>query len=774
MKKKIKKQGIAAANSSVFSDVVQSHLGMTYSYWYWIGIPVILAIATFYAYSHSLHYAFQFDDIDNITKHFRIRTYTFSELFFSGSRWLSYWLNSVYYAFGKFDPYLYRLGNICIHIATGVMIFFLLLLGLSRRYADDFFKQHADSIATVSALLFLLHPVQTQTVSYVIQGQLEGLSALCMVSMMLTFLLFCYTRRTVYKLITAALLCALACFACGTKEIAIISPLLVFVIDWFFIAQGITSELKKRLWLHALLTAIVFFWYVYFLNIHFFTDVFSFSKIAYNNGGNVITNNAGTPITPFSFLISQPKVILHYLWIFIWPFSLSAEYDCSLSESLFSSDCLVSLTVLCSMAYAVVLYSYKTTWSNMILFSACWFFVCMAPRASIIPSPELIADYKTYLASVAWLFLLASGIVWISSMVCASMRKKYTRVPGSQILQNLAIIGLLIPFGIGTMQRNTVWRSGLEFWGNIIQNAPLKARAYNNYGFELSQHFRRFQEAIPYFEKAIELDPFYADPCNNVAVAYGQTNQKELALKALNRSLQINPLSPEAYNNFASFLLQEEQNKQYDKAIVALQKALELRPHYGKALFNLGRVAYEQEKYEQAWHYFRDACMKGDLDTDMGFNAYAKMSLFLKKYDDAIVGYTKTLEFLPDDQDTLFNLATAYFLADKKDKALATYEHLLRIYPQDLRAWHNKGELYYGEKQPEQALYCFEKTMASPLDFPNCYVRTAQCYEQLGNYTAAYKILDAVLAKPYNEQSATTALSFKKHLQAEQYRHIAS
>lgn len=763
-KKQIHRHTVSAAAEAVVSSAVTAPL--SYSYLSWFGIPVVLVLATLCVYSFSLRYAFQFDDIDNIVKHFQIRTNTFSGLFFSGTRWISYWINALHYSFGKFDPWSYRLFNVALHCCTGILVFFAYLLGLTSRSTYDFFKKHALLLATMTAGLFLLHPVQTQTVSYVIQGQLEGLAALFVMSMIALFLLMNRVRQKFVRYGLVGVVWVLACFSSGTKEIAIVSPVLLLLVDWFFVTCGSWTSLKKRLWIHALIAATVLFWYVYFLHIRFFVDVFSLSSSAHATIGNLVTQQTCETITPFSFALAQPKVILHYLWIFIYPFCLSVDYDYRIPASLFSVDCLVPLMVLGILLYCIQRVC-RPLRTHLGIFVTLWFLICILPRASFIPSSELVADYKTYLASVACMFVLASGIVWLSEKTYAYIHKAFLLSLDFSLAKQGLLFSFLVGLGVSTWQRNQVWSSGLAFWADVIRQAPQKARAYNNYGFELAQQYKQFKEAIPYFQKAVELDCAYADAYNNMAVSYGQVGEQKLALQALQKCLEWNPSNAQAYNNLASFLLRHQQLDEQTcaTATAALQKALELRPHYGKALYNLGRIAYARNDYEQAWQCFHDACMKADLDNEMGFHAYAKISLMVKKYDHAIVGYTRALESVPDDQDLLFNLATAHFLADHTDRALTLYEHLLQLYPQDLRAWHNLGELYFNKASIEKALCCFEKTMMHPEEFPKCYLRTAQCYEKLGNYAAAHAMLDKTLKHSCKDSVVTAALTLKRVLQ---------
>lgn len=702
------------------------HQTQKQSWLYWILPPAFLSLITAIVYFPSLHYEFQFDDIANITKHFDIRHNSITNLFFSGTRWISYWLNSIYYSIGKFDPFAYRLGNVMLHTINGLLIFFVLYAALSQLKRSPFFKTNAWLIACTTALFFLIHPVQTQTVSYVIQGELEGLATLFILSMCLCLLKFSQAKTTATRIILGILLFVLALFSTGTKEIAFISPALLLLFDWFLIAQGDIKSLKSRLALHITLFAFVTTIYLWLLKPAFFTKLITLSQNAKNNIGNVITHDPTLPITPLMFFISQFKVILHYLWIFIWPLGISVEYDWMMVKGFFAPDCIFPLIGLLGIAYGVYQLLRKDR-AHTLAFGMLWFAVSMAPRSSLIASSELIVDYKTYMASFGWLFVLATGLVYL--FIKASRALKTTSTVTNPMHGQIAFVLLCaLPLGFATMQRNTIWRSGVEFWENIIQNAPGKARAYNNYGVELSQRLQKFAEAVPYFQKAASMDAKYNDPWNNLAVAYSHLGKVDEAIGALKQGLAINPYYPEGYNNLASFFLQQ---KQIDQAEKCLEIALKLRPYYGKAYFNMGRVYLERGDHEKAWHYFKDCCTKADMDNDIGFATYGKISLALQKYDDAIIGFTKALEINPQYPEAKFNLANTLFLTEKYEQSIALYEQVLKEAPQENRAWYNKGEAHLKLNQPHKALICFNKTEKTNLH--HLPIRIAACYEKLGN-----------------------------------------
>ena len=718
--------------------------------------PVVLSIVTILIYYPSLHYEFQFDDIANITKHFKIRQYEFRELFFSGSRWISYWLNSIHYKIGRFDPFSYRVGNLLIHTANGILVFFIWYLLLNKLNQRSFFKRNATSIAFLTSLLFLLHPVQTQTVSYVIQGQLEGLAALFSLSMALLFILIFSSKNLPLQVTLTVLYFVMAFFITGTKEIAIVAPALILLIDWFFIAAGSTKDLISRLWFHALSTTLILSLYIWLLKPEFFIELFGLKMKVANNLGNIITPDPNQMITPLHFFISQFKVIIHYLWIFIWPLHISVEYDWVLVKNFFSPDCLFPCMALFLGGFIIYKLLQKNP-TNTIAFAALWFGIVIAPRSSIIPSPELLVDYKTYLASFGWLFILACGFLKIIEEMRDYARKTKTSI-NFNIVFPAFVIGIASLLGFGTYKRNHVWSSGVDFWGNIVENAPGKARAYNNYGVELSQKLGKFAESIPYFQHAIKMDKNYRDPYNNLAVAYAATHQLDKAIETLEKSLKINKFYPEAYNNIASFLIEK---KNLAKAKEALNIALQLRPYYGKAYFNLGRIYLEEGELEKAHEAFKKACLEADLDNEAGYLGYAKSAMQIKKYDEAIFACKKVLECNPNNIDTEFSLGNAYYLAEKFDEATQVYNDLLRKNPQDSRIWYNLAETYFSAGNTHQALDYFSRLKGLPGIGPNLYIRIAACYEKLGMMKQAKNTLQELLAQklePHDKQIVQAAI----------------
>lgn len=731
------------------------HLEQSPSLWALIGIPACLVATTIASYYASLSYNFQFDDIANIKKMFDIRHNTLSKLFFARPRWISQWLNAMYYSYVKFDPYLYRVGNLIIHSIGGILVFYLIYTLLSGLRTQSFFKRHSLAIAAITAGLFLLHPVQTQTVSYVIQGQLEGMAGVFTIAIVLFFVKWVQATTQRGRWGFGALLLATSLLAIGTKEITIVAPLMVLLTDWFFVAQGNWSEIKSRWGKHAVVWAAIMFTYIYF-KAGFMLKAATFQLESRNNIGNQLTQDPTQKIYPLHFAISQFKVILHYLTMFVWPFNISVEYDWMLSTSFFAADCFLPFLSLAALwSYLGYLFSKNKT--NIVVFAFAWFFIAVLPRSSIIPSSELLVDYKTYLASMGVLLIIASALVWLVTTLGEQARKRMALVSITPITSGV-LACMLAMVAFGAHERNKVWRSGLEFWGNIIANAPGKARAYNNYAVALSD-LKRYSEAIPFYKKAVQMDGKYPDPLNNLAVVYSILGDTDAAIVAMRKTIEIQPYYPEAYNNLASFYIQK---KEYEKAEKMLKIALKLRKHYGKAYFNYGKLYLQQEKYAEALPYFKKACMEADMDIEPGFKVYAQVAVKAEKWDEAVLAISKLCELKPSNIEYNGQLGQALLMDKQYAKSLSVFERLVQVKEDEPKYWFNAGEAAYQLGEYQKGRDYFGKAQALGYKTPNLYVRLASCYSELDQRKEAREAL--IVAQGLPEVSADLKAQIKQQM----------
>jgi protein O-mannosyl-transferase len=722
-------------SSSGYSDILQTIIP-----------PAVLLIITSIIYFPTLNYPFQFDDIAHILKKFVIRTDNPLNRWWSNSRWLGDWLNTLNFQLSRFEPFYYRLFSLFVHVVAGIAVFYLISLLCNLSKKTSFMFKNSFMIACTTMALFLLHPVQTQTVMYVVQARVEGLATLLMILSLIVFIQIIKSSNIVLKLVNFLLLIVLTLLSCGTKEIIIVLPFLLVLVDWFFISHEQWANIKYRLGLYFVSVVPLAALMVYKLGLKFFIEVITFNTACGNNIGNVITERPLELITPYKFFISEFKVILHYIGIFFWPFSMSVEYDWKLSRGLFALDAFIPLIILLSLLVFVLYKTFKKQ-IPFFTFGVLWFFVTALPRASIYPAPELIYDYKTYLSSIG-LFLILSvfitkfvhGIyrVYENGELIKFIRKqKYGTQPN--ILHGILLM-LVLPLGAASHFRTKVWRTNVEFWQDNVKKAPNKARTHNNLGVSLSEAGRT-KESIIAYKKAIDLDKYYRDPFSNLAVAYSFDGEIDKAIDSLKQAIHVCPEYAEAYNNLGSLLTQKDNLEAAEKA---LNIALKLRPHYGKACYNFARLYEKKKQPEKIWEYLKKAT-EGDLDIPDVFFKLGKMSMQLEKYTDALEAFEQAISRGYQASEAYFNLANAHFMLKNIDRAQLIYERLVADNPTEMKYAFNLAETLYTKNEHEKALMFFNKAASLPNPLPATFFRVAECLCKMKKLGEAKSYLQDIL-----------------------------
>jgi protein O-mannosyl-transferase len=710
------------------------------SFWYYILPPSLLTLITALFYWPSLTYPFQFDDVANITKNFSVRyQHSFTGWWKTTGRWIGEYITRLNFKVNRFDPYVFRITNLAIHLITGCVLFFLVLELCRFTKAKSFLHKHAITIATLTSGLFLLHPVQTQTISYVVQARMEGLAALFIFATLLLFIKAFQTQNMIIRSVLVVFTLIVGYFSCGTKEISIILPILAIMIDWFWLSEGQWQSFKKRLWFHALLAFVIWGMFLYNFSSKFFTDAVSMKGSAHNNRGNILTTHAHEKITAFKYLISEFKVILHYLVMFIVPVGISVEYDWVISNGFFSYDSILPFLALLSL-FAMSLYiMFKKQAHSYISFGILWFLISVAPRSSVIPAPELVCDYKTYISSFGILFLIAIAITALMNFAIKAIKNMPTWFY-DRPAQVAFLSIILIPVGFGAMYRNMVWKDPISFWQDIVIKAPTKARGHNNLGVALSE-VGRFDEAIPHYYTSIKLDRHYSDPYSNLSVAYASKGKIDPAIAALKEAIRIFPHYPEAYNNLGTLLIKK---KNFDVAKQVLLTALQLRPYYGKAYFNLGRMYLEQGNEQEAWNHFKKAT-EGDLDNVDGFLTFGQMCMKMQKFDDAIKAFETAFKRGGKTNQVMFNLASAYYMVKRYPSAEHLLKQLVAAFPNEHRFSYNLGEALFSQRKYEEAAKVLAKARSLPHAMPQSHLRYAHSLEKLNQFTEAKQVLHDIL-----------------------------
>jgi len=504
-------------------------------YLFFFGAPFVLSITTIAVYFDSLWYGFIFDDLPTIVNCIHPSSIDFKNSLFSNSRWVSYLLNQLTYAYWGMHPFAYRAVNLLVHVFTGILVFILLVRLFRCATKSVFLHEHSWFIATISSMLFLLHPVQTQTVTYITQMRFEGFVTFFIMAVLTTFVFAATTKNRFLKYMLYGVSFVLSAFATGTKEIIIVLPALVILVDWFFIAQAEWIKLKPRVLIYAVYACVV--WGLFLKYGLLKPDVVKVlvTHPLHCNSGNVLTAHAHELIDIVSFALSQFKVLMHYITIFFWPVNLSFDYDVKLVRHIADAD--FWAPALGILAFLGMLVLWYRSWSTRVLtFGGLWFFIVMLPRTSIVPSTELMCDYKTFPASLGMMVIIAYCIAYFTVHLVRAwpMVNALLHVRGALIA--VQCCGCLL-LAWASNDRTEVWSSEVVFWKDALEKSS-KARVLNHYAASLL-HDGEIGCAIEHFNKAIEKDDWYADPHLNLGTIYQAQNKIDQALHHFNRAVEI-------------------------------------------------------------------------------------------------------------------------------------------------------------------------------------------------------------------------------------------
>jgi protein O-mannosyl-transferase len=696
-------------------------------------IPCALALVTFAVYYASLWYGFIFDDLPTITNYAHIRYIDVAGQLFGNPRWISRLLNQVTFHYGGLSPFAYRIFDVLMHIVSGILVFVTLRRIFTRVHTMQFVHDHATMVATTASALFLLHPVQTQTVTYITQMRLEGLETLFALLVMMSFVFAATSSSVVLRKILYAISFVLMAFACGTKEIVITVPPLMVLIDWFFIAQGNWQSFRSRIVVHLGYFSILCIFLIKYGYLRF-GFLKSISAIAvHNNRGNILTSESSACIDTFHFAISQFKVFLHYLWIFVWPFGLSFDYDMKLSSQWYDYDVLIpALFVLALIIGALWLYIKKQ--QPLVAFGFAWFLIAMFPRTSIFPTTELICDYKTYPASLGMMVVLAS--IFVQAFSYAT--RQWAKTPERQkVALGITAFCLCFMLAGASKMRSYVWESELSFWGDVLRKAP-KARVYNNYAVALWDAGRQ-AEAFANFDEAIKRDEGYAEPHVNLATIYQMKHDYDKAMYHYKRALDIGEAHPELFNNLGMLHMEQQS---WAAAEYCLKQAIVLRPFYSKTQCNLGRLYQTLNRREEAVRCYENA-IKGDAPTAEMYYLHGSLCFDVGKFDSAIISLEKVDK---NYQDAAFLLGCCYYSLPNYAKANEYLAYAYHKNPHNKVYVYNYAQSLLNLRKYGEALSLFEQCVGDIRSFPYARLHITKCLYGIERKGEARQMLARLIA----------------------------
>jgi tetratricopeptide (TPR) repeat protein len=663
-----------------------------------IAIGLMAAIA-FIAYSNTFHVPFQFDDYPNIVNEPSVKIDTMTlqrivELFQhikDSNRFFAFFTFALNYYFGDFNVFGYHLVNLFIHMASGIFLYWFLLLTLNLPSLKERYGSSAFPVALFSSLLFISHPVQTQSVTYIVQR----MTSMAGMFYLLSMLLYVKGRLSQGKQRLLSFTGALISYFLGifSKENAAILPLFVALYEFYFFQNFELNYKRNKIFTYgvgAILVIAALF--LLFWGKHYFDYIIEGYKIL------DFTHTEG--------LLTQCRVVLFYITLLIYPLPsrLNLDYDFLISKGILDPP-----TTLLSMVIIAGLIGYSL-WAAkkrpLLSFFILWYFGNLLIESSVFPL-ELIYEHRLYLPSIGpFVMFSILGVKGWEKIKGPESRRQQAASSFRQDLP-LSIFFLLISFlfCLGTYQRNKVWQDEITLWEDCAKKSPNKNRPHYNLGLyyynkgrykeatdaykkaihikpnepdfynHLGQALRAlhsYQEAIEAYQKAAQIKPDYSLALINLGETYVETGRYQEGLETLKKALQLKPNDVGIYSNIG---IAFRKTGQYPEAIEAYQEAIRLKPDNSDAYNNLGLTYYGLRRYQEAIEAFKNAIRLNSNDAEYHYNLGVTYTA-LGNHIAAIESYKETIQIKRDHLKARFNLGLSYLILKEHDLALEQYRIL--------------------------------------------------------------------------------------------------
>lgn len=670
------------------------------SFFDWRGLraALVLVLAGLLAYSNSFHGAFALDDLPAIKENLTVQK-TWADALHPPKEGqtvtgrplvnLSFAANYRWDKAHKGDGFGvtgYHVVNVAIHLLAGLALFGLVRRTLELPKLRARFAGEAVPVALAAALLWTLHPLQTESVTYLAQ-RAESMMGLFYLT---TF--YCFARGVQASRWAGWGWLALSVLACFLgvlcKEVTITAPVLILLYDFIFVAESPGEIIRRRglaYGVFALAMAVQ-------------------AILAISVGTRGLSAGFGAGQGWLEYALSQFPAIVRYLALTVWPHPLALDYGDRPETSW--------LVILPAMVIVVALLAGTgwLLWKRPGLgFLGAWFFVILAPSSSVIPIvTENVAEHRVYVPLAAAAMLVALGL-----------RQWLGRKAG------WAVGALALTLGLITHARNADYRSGLDLWRDTVAKHPQIARAHENYGIMLAE-VGRTRESVQEYLTALVYRPIYPDCENNLGNALGELGENELAAehyaRAIKGLLRDGDRAVAYYNlgnaerEIAMKTADPIHDRHMQEALNDYQRAVQLRPLYASAYHNIGTVLSQAGRYDEAITYYLLSIKAQPVFEQAEVNL-ANTYALAGHPTDAIEHYQRAIQEDPGNALPHFRLGVAYMSLSQTEAAVREFTVTAQLAPNAPEAHANLGSALAKLGRYDEAAQELQQALALKPDY---------------------------------------------------------
>jgi tetratricopeptide (TPR) repeat protein len=543
----------------------------------------------------------------------------------------------------------YHVVNIAIHALAVLALF-----GIARRTLEKR-TPWAPQAAFMIALLWGVHPLQTESVTYIIQ-RAESLMGL-----FLLLALYCFIRGTDAATRPVAWL-GLSVASCllgmGTKEVMVCAPVVILLYDIVFISGSFPAAVWRRKAYYSCLGAT---WVV-----------LPFLVLSTHGRGGTAGFSSG--ISSWRYLMVQVSAVTHYLRLSVWPHPLVFDYGPAVAPASWAlvPKALFLLVLAVASVWAVIR-------RRPAGFLGAAFFVALAPSSSFVPvASELMAEHRMYLPLAA-----VAGLV-----VVAAFRWLGRAAP-------FVLLASAIALGWAAFERNELYLSDLALWQDTVAKEPGNPRAHNDLGIALLGVSGGMAQAQAEFREALRLEPGLVEAEGNLGSALNAQGRTEEAVATLRDAVHRDAGYAPAHNNLGLALSRTPGG--LSEAMAEYRRAIEINPDYGAARNNLGAaLAQMPAGLDEAIGQFRESIRAKPSYTPAYFNLG---NALMAKGDTAAAAaaFRQAARLQPQSPQCHLALGAALMRIPGADaEAAAELRETLRLQPGNVAATSLLGQLGQG------------------------------------------------------------------------------
>lgn len=579
-------------------------------------------------YAQTFAFDFVFDDHLFIVTNPYIKSFDALSLIwekFPATRMLGMYSFAVNYQLGQLHPQGYHIFNFLIHlIATGLVWALAGRLFCMAKdlhidgYSNGKFDVWIGELAYWTALLFLVHPCQTQAVTYISQ-RYESMAAVFYLAAVYLYLQGRTTATGKKRILLVGSSMVLAFLGIMTKETALTIPMMWGVLEWIWISpyhrlkgDGLSEHSQKTF--RKSIKA--------FVGLGVFALIFAcvFMKLVHNDWNALwatveSASHDGDVFTAKTYLLTQARVFLKFVSLLLVPFGQNVDHDFIMSTSLINpTGTCVGLFLIGVFVYLIVRLRRS---QPLIAFGLIWMLVVFV--VNCVPRQNAIFEHKIYLISFGF-FLVLSTILGIA-------------IESIKIRRGVFVL-LIGTFMVLAFNRNAVWKNDQTLWEDAYQKSPKKSRVNANLGQVYSAlqnkdralmhlnaaiaakknepvlllnrgilhyHLGRLELALEDINRTIQLDYKYFPALTARAMIWIDHQKYPEAFSDLAQAIKIRPENPEAYVIRGTLWMHQGHDQ---LALTDFNRALEYSPFEYGALINRGAINFKLGQFESALQDF--------------------------------------------------------------------------------------------------------------------------------------------------------------------------